>query len=46
MQTFITRISRSPEPSTVELEVFCLNQKRGQVLTAAGKQVRITAGSA
>jgi hypothetical protein len=34
------------ELSTVELEVLCLNQKHGQVLTAAGKQVRITAGSA
>jgi hypothetical protein len=34
------------ELSTVELEVVCLNQKHGQVLTAAGEQVRITAGSA
>ena len=34
------------ELSTVELEVLCLNQKHGQVLTAAGKQVRIHAGSA
>ena len=41
-----TYLSRSPEPSTVELEVLFLNQKHGQVLTAAGKQVRIHAGSA
>jgi hypothetical protein len=34
------------ELSTVELEVLCLNQEHEQVLTAAGKQVRITAGSA
>jgi hypothetical protein len=34
------------ELSTGELEVRCLNQKHEQVLTAAGKQVRITAGSA
>jgi hypothetical protein len=34
------------ELSTVELEVPCLDQKHGQVLTAAGTQVRITAGSA
>jgi hypothetical protein len=34
------------ELSTVELEVLCLTQKHGQVLTAAGKQVRITAGPA
>jgi hypothetical protein len=34
------------ELSAVELEVLCLNQKHEQVLTAAGKQVRITAGSA
>jgi hypothetical protein len=32
--------------STVELEVLCLDQKHEQVLTAAGTQVRITAGSA
>jgi hypothetical protein len=32
--------------STVELEVLCLDHKHGQVHTAAGKQVRITAGSA
>ena len=32
--------------STVQLEVPCLDQKHGQVLTAAGTQVRITAGSA
>jgi hypothetical protein len=31
---------------TVELAVLCLNQIHEQVLTAAGKQVRITAGSA
>ena len=34
------------ELSAVELEVLCLNHKHEQVLTAAGKQVRITAGSA
>jgi hypothetical protein len=34
------------ELSTGELEVRCLNQKHKQVLTAAGKQVRITAGPA
>jgi hypothetical protein len=32
--------------SAVELEVLCLNHKHEQVLTAAGTQVRITAGSA
>jgi hypothetical protein len=32
--------------STVELEVLGLNQMHGQVLTAAGTQVRIIAGSA
>ena len=34
------------ELSAVELEVVCLNQKHEQVLTAAGRQVRITAGPA
>jgi hypothetical protein len=34
------------ELSTVELAVLCLNHKHEQVLTAAGTQVRITAGSA
>ena len=34
------------EPSTVEREVLCLDQKHGQLLTTAGRQVRITAGSA
>jgi hypothetical protein len=32
--------------STVELEVLCLDHKHGQVLTAAGTQVRTIAGSA
>ena len=35
-----------PRLSTIELAVLCLNHKHGQVYTAAGKQVRITAGSA
>ena len=34
------------ELSTVELDVLCLDHKHGQVLTTAGTQVRITAGSA
>jgi hypothetical protein len=34
------------ELSTIDLEILCLNHKHGQVHTAAGKQVRITAGSA
>jgi hypothetical protein len=34
------------ELSTVELEILCLNQMHAQVLTAAGKQVRIITGSA
>jgi hypothetical protein len=34
------------ELPTVELDVLCLHQKHGQVLTAAGKQVRLTSGSA
>jgi len=34
------------ELSPVELEVLCLNQKHEQVLTAAGRQMRITAGPA
>jgi hypothetical protein len=34
------------ELSTIELEVLCLNHKHEQVLTAAGTQVRISAGSA
>jgi hypothetical protein len=34
------------ELSTVELEILCLHQKHGQVLTAAGRQVRLTWGSA
>ena len=40
------QLYQAPELSTVGLEVLCLNQKHGQVLTAAGKQARITAGSA
>jgi hypothetical protein len=34
------------ELSAVELEVLWLNQKHEQVLTAAGRQMRITAGPA
>jgi hypothetical protein len=34
------------ELSTFEREVLCLDQKHGRVFTAAGQQVRITAGSA
>ena len=34
------------ELSTVELDVLCLDHEHGQVLTTAGTQVRITAGSA
>jgi hypothetical protein len=34
------------ELSTIELEILCLNHKHEQVHTAAGTQVRITAGSA
>jgi hypothetical protein len=40
------QLYQARELSTVELEVRCLNQKHEQVLTAAGKQVRITSGSA
>lgn len=40
------QLCQALELSTVELEVLCLDQMHGQVLTAAGKQVRITAGSA
>jgi hypothetical protein len=40
------QLYQARELSAVELEVRCLNQKHEQVLTAAGKQVRITAGSA
>jgi hypothetical protein len=40
------QLCQALELSTVELEVLCRNQKHGQVFTAAGKQVRITAGSA
>jgi hypothetical protein len=34
------------EQSAVELEVLCLNQEHEQVLTPAGRQMRITAGPA
>jgi hypothetical protein len=40
------RLYQAQELSAVELEVRCLNQKHEQVLTAAGKHVRITSGSA
>jgi hypothetical protein len=40
------QLYQAPGLSAVELEVLCLNHKHEQVLTAAGTQVRITAGSA